>query len=68
MKSNWIKVADALPNLEYISDNWSCSKLCLCTDGEDAFTAYFQQIDEQVFWDGYRRYTNITHWQPLELP
>lgn len=68
MKDKWLKVSDILPTLEYISDNWSSSRLCFCTDGEDAFTAFYQQIDGKLFWDGYRRYDNVTYWQPIEFP
>lgn len=68
MKQNWIKVEDALPKLEYISDVWSCSSLCLCTDGEDVFTAFYQIMNGSPYWDGYRRYDNVTYWQYVEVP
>jgi hypothetical protein len=68
MKDKWIKVTDALPKLEYISNTWESSELVLCTNGEDVFTAFYQGIAGKYRWDGYQNYDNVTHWQLIELP
>jgi len=68
MKDSWIKVTDKLPELEPVSTAWLSSKECLCTDGAYVYIAYYQNNEGMSSWDGYSRYSNITHWQPIELP
>ncbi len=72
MKTKWIKTSNKLPDLHYISDNWSVSmEVLVYTSKGCVLIGYINSRDSNDEWV-YNDYSHtmdaVTHWQPLEAP
>lgn len=67
MKDKWIRVEDALPEMNRIDENWELSPTVLVTDGLNVFSSGYQVFHGEAGWRHIGR-RKVTHWMEIELP